>query len=120
MTFPRTDTILLWMQQVSDDLAKKKPHMPPYDIETFDGCSGFPEFMTGCCFVHDANYHYCETRAERRRADVEFRKCIISKTKNEGPLWRWLWRVIGWLAYFAVRIFGRGVVSRKRRRARRG
>ena len=114
------DAAQVWMGRLASEAHAKKPHMAPYDVTTFDGCSFTPDLTLACCAAHDIAYHFCETREERRRADAGFRDCIIAKTKIEGPLWRWLWRLLAWVAWVGVRIFGRGVVSRKRWRARRG
>ena len=110
---------LAWMGEVASVAHARKPHMQPYDVTTFDGCTAIPDAFLACCAAHDISYAFVETADERRRADVGFRDCIIAKTEIEGPLWRWLWRVLAWVAYIGVRIFGRGVVSRKRRRDRR-
>ena len=114
------DAAQVWMGEVARAAHAKKPHMPPYDVTTFDGCTMARDTVLACCYLHDVAYHFCETREERRRADAGFRDCIIAKTECEGPLWRWTWRLTAWGYWLAVRVFGRGVVSRKRWRARRG
>ena len=108
------------MGEVARAAHARKPHMAPYDITTFDGCTGVRDKALACCFLHDVAYHFAETREERRRADDGFRDCILSKIEYEGPLWQWTWRLTAWSWWLAVRVFGRGVVSRKRRRRTRG
>ena len=54
-----------------------------------DGCSLFPDGKPGdprlwcdCCFAHDIAYWRGGTRADRERADVELRKCVLERTRD--------------------------------------
>jgi len=110
----------MWMGKVASEAAAKKPHMPPFPVNDFDGCSFVPDLVVACCFLHDVGCHYSETKEERRQVDASFRDCIIAKANHEGPLWRWLWHVLAWVAWVGVRIWGRRASSKHRWRARRG
>jgi hypothetical protein len=102
--------------QIASEYAAKKPHMVPYDLSTFDGCSGVPDTARACCFVHDLEYFYAETSDERRKADREFRICIISLAENETDPWsKAAWFVRGWVFWAAVRAFGWRAVSKHKR-----
>lgn len=60
-------------------------------------CSFVPDLNVGeCCLIHDLAYQQGGTEADRRRADVEFRRCV--RMKN-GPL-------VAWIYYSGVRLFG--------------
>ena len=114
------DAVQVWMGEVARAAHARKPHMPPYDVTTFDGCTMARDTVLACCFLHDVAYAFAETKEERRRADAGFRDCILAKTKTEGPLWRWLWHVLAWVAWVGVRIWGRRASSKHRWRPRRG
>lgn len=64
-----------------------------YQLEDFssDGCSLFPDQSLilkkdwrECCLRHDMAYWQGGTKEERKRADEEFRECIVEKTGSEA------------------------------------
>ena len=58
-----------------------------------------------CCEEHDFAYGEGGTKADRKLADIRFRRCI--QTYSKSRLKRaWLW-LAGWVIYATVRIFGK-------------
>jgi hypothetical protein len=113
------DAALVWMGQVASAAHAKKPHMAPFPVADFDGCSLVPDLVMACCYMHDVGCHFSETADERRRVDAAFRDCIIAKAESEGPAWRWLWHALAWIAWVGVRLYGRRASSKRRWRPRR-
>lgn len=87
-----------------------------------NGCSGgFSKFYRlafsrmpsceSCCDLHDLHYQLGGSRAARKAADVELRKCAMQAglfpagiSGKARRVWRWL---RAWIMYGAVRAFGR-------------
>ena len=69
-----------------------------------DGCSGVTEVFHECCVLHDLSYRLgidCYGHpVNRLEADINFRKCMQSKSRfgRFSP--------ISWWRYYAVRLFG--------------
>jgi len=62
-----------------------------------DGCTVVPEWgQTGCCVRHDIDYWCGGSSDARKKADEEFRSCVIGNHK------KW-W---GTIMYSGVRLFG--------------
>lgn len=62
-----------------------------------DGCTLAPGFnFTACCNTHDVRYLAGGTYDERKKADLEFRQCIVDADHN----------VLAELYYYSVRLAG--------------
>lgn len=94
-----------WGEEVAAAYAAAKPHLPPYPLDKFDGCSGVPDRARHCCLCHDIRYFYVETPADRLEADLLLRACLIAMGQLD-PAYRWLWKIHGWLFFLGVRCFG--------------
>ena len=103
-----------WAESEVEKAAVLKPHIRRFPLEQFDGCTLAPEVCRYCCLLHDIGYWYAETVAERKKADLELRRCIADIASREDRIWRWLWRVNALAFYYAVRICGKSIVSRRR------
>lgn len=95
-----------WAQDEANRRHAAKPHMKPYDVDVWDGCTGFPEFIRPCCRIHDMDYHFVESPAERAKADADLRECVVSMEAVEDHWLRPIWPVLGKAVWAAVRIFG--------------
>lgn len=65
-------------------------HGPALKPFSSDGCSLFPDgtakdraLWCGCCFTHDIAYWQGGTAAEREKADIALRDCVLERTKDK-------------------------------------
>jgi hypothetical protein len=103
-----------WAEEVAAAARAAKPHIRPFPVEAFDGCTMAPDVCRHCCLVHDISYWFAETHLERRAADRAFRACVAGMGLHDERLWRLTWRLRAWRWWLAVRLFGGGIVSRRR------
>lgn len=104
-----------WMELEAELAHQRKPHIRPFPVDDFDGCTLAPNTVLACCYLHDLAYFHAENSAERRAADVAFCACIIEKTKLENLIWRWWWRGTAWTYYGVVRLVGGWAVAKHRK-----
>jgi hypothetical protein len=96
-----------WAQSEADRRLAAKPHMKPYDVDEWDGCSSAPEIVRPCCRIHDMDYHFMETAFEKKQADDNLRACIVSVAEVEDAWLKPIWPAIGWAYWKAARLFGK-------------
>jgi hypothetical protein len=71
-----------------------------------DGCTKAADIHVECCYEHDYHYVFGETLEgspiTKAEADVQFRRCIQSRSKlgKFSPM--------SWWRFAAVRLFGKG------------
>lgn len=86
----------------------------PFNPANSDGCTVLSKpynLITGkhlkqrhCCIRHDEKYWYGGSCEQRLQADVELRDCVWECGDNR--LERFVFKIVGWIMYFAVRIGG--------------
>lgn len=103
-----------WAEEVAAAAHAEKPHIRPFPVEAFDGCTMAPDVCRHCCLQHDVAYWFAETRGERKAADRAFRTCVAGMGQQDELLWRLPWRLRSWRWWVAVRLFGGRIVSRRR------
>lgn len=75
-----------------------------------DGCTASPDFnFTDCCNVHDKDY--AEQKISRWKADKKLRQCIGKK-----GIGFYKYRVLPWVYWGAVRVFGAKHYGKARRK----
>ncbi len=88
-------------------MASQDSNPPPWDDSMSDGCSGVMDWlpfvgdMRDCCIEHDRRYHFGGTEADKRIADLKFRRCIQAKRRC------WFCHKVAWLV---GRVRSRGVM----------
>jgi hypothetical protein len=95
-----------WAQDEANRRHAAKPWIKPYKVDDWDGCTMAPEIVRPCCRVHDMDYHFMETEAERKKADDDLRECICSVAEVEDAWLKPLWPAVGSVYWAAVRLFG--------------
>jgi len=76
--------------------SKLSEPLPPHNFDS-DGCSCWPDgYWVECCIKHDLLYWIGGTREERKRADLELKKCVLDKGHP----------IVARMMYFGVRLGG--------------
>lgn len=106
--------MILIAHELRDKADRLRPQ-PDYRFSS-DGCSGgmswiwrtvfgVPPPWEGCCVVHDWHYWQGGTRADRRDADRELRRCVALCAREYG----WggpVVTMLAWAMWAGVRVFG--------------
>jgi hypothetical protein len=101
---------LRWFAAEAERRALAYPHLPPYPLKRFDGCSTGLDIARPCCAIHDLDYWFAETPRQRRLADNNLRACMASIGQDEDRF-GWFWTASGWFYWAMVRMFGRPSIS---------
>lgn len=90
------------VNRTADTPQLEKLTLPPWTRDMSDGCTDSPDagwwgVHRECCLDHDCVYYYGGTKADRRDADMVFRRCLISRGMPSP---------IAWLYWLGVRVGG--------------
>lgn len=94
-----------WLTAQAAQLCRAKPHLPPWPVDRFDGCTLVPDLCRWACGLHDCRYWLVESPSDRLDADRRFRDDIASTGLAEDRL-AGFWTGIAWLAFAGVRACG--------------
>jgi hypothetical protein len=89
---------------------------PDYRFSS-DGCSSPASWLgwelaghgppwEGCCVAHDFAYWRGGTRADRRAADRQLRRCVVAKAQEYAFVGRCLITAVAWIMWVGVRLGG--------------
>lgn len=105
----------VWAARYAADAHARKPHIRPFPVDAFDGCTGGLDVAPFCCFMHDVGYWFAETSEEQAEADASLRECVAACGSREGRLNRLRWRLRAWFWWAVVRRQGSRFIAERRR-----
>jgi hypothetical protein len=103
-----------WAENYAADAHARKPHIRPFPVDAFDGCTGGLDVAPMCCFMHDVAYWFAETPEEQAEADAALRACVAACGVREGWLNRQRWKLRAWFWWAVVRWQGSRFIAERR------